>query len=254
LHKILEELDFQNESGFSEIIGKAFAQFGFSAPEFGGCVAETLQKVVTVPLGSGQRDAGSTLDAKDNFTFSQIAREQRVCELEFHFPIAYISPELLRKHFATQGKPDRQPGLRTTPHLGDHFPEVIGRLNFSPARGFLKGFIDLVFQHDGRFYIVDWKSNWLGGEAAAYHAKAMEAEMRKNCYHLQYRLYCVALHRYLSLRLPGYDYEKNFGGVFYVFLRGVEPGRPELGIFQDRPGREMIVGLSELLGGTSRFV
>ena len=127
--------------------------------------------------------------------------------------------------------------------------EQVGLRPFDPVSGILKGFIDLVFRLDGKFYIADWKSNWLGGRVEDYHADAMRAEMERHHYFLQYHLYTVALHKYLALRLPDYDYAKHFGGVFYVFLRGLEPARPDLGIFRDRPSVETIQRLSELLGG-----
>jgi exodeoxyribonuclease V beta subunit len=232
LHKMLEKIDFQRPEAFSEIVGNVLQDFGFSTKDFGPCLTESLVKVVSTPLG------------KENFTFSQIAKANCLAELEFHFPIAHVTPGTLAGHFA---KHHRQ-------EIGAGWPKKMEKLEFNPTRGFLKGFIDLVFQHDGKFYIVDWKSNWLGAEAAAYHSKAIHAEMLKHCYFLQYHLYSVALHRYLGLRLPGYDFEKHFGGVFYIFVRGAEPKLPASGIFTNRPSREMVEGLSELFNhrGTER--
>lgn len=110
------------------------------------------------------------------------------------------------------------------------FLERLRRIDFQPAAGFVKGYIDLVVRLDERFYIVDWKSNWLGNQIEDYGATALEREMAAKLYPLQYHLYTVALHRHLALRLPGYDYEKHFGGVRYIFLRGVDPNHPQFGI------------------------
>jgi exodeoxyribonuclease V beta subunit len=86
----------------------------------------------------------------------------------------------------------------------------------------LKGFIDLIVEHGGRWYVVDYKSNWLGSDARAYTADAMDASVRHSRYDLQYAIYTLALHRQLRARLPGYDYERHIGGVLYLYLRGVD--------------------------------
>jgi exodeoxyribonuclease V beta subunit len=88
--------------------------------------------------------------------------------------------------------------------------------------GMLKGFIDLIVEHAGRWYVVDYKSNWLGGDARAYTVEAMDASVRHSRYDLQYAIYTLALHRQLRARLAGYDYERHVGGVLYLYLRGVD--------------------------------
>ena len=75
----------------------------------------------------------------------------------------------------------------------------------------------------------------------------MRAEMARKFYALQAHLYVVALHEYLRLRLPGYRYDEHFGGVRYVFLRGLDPVRPELGVYRDRPTAETIEALARSL-------
>ncbi|MDO1527497.1 exodeoxyribonuclease V subunit beta [Fulvimonas sp. R45] len=90
------------------------------------------------------------------------------------------------------------------------------------VNGLLKGFIDLVFEHDGRWYVADYKSNWLGNDAGAYTADAMRASVLQARYDLQYAIYTLALHRQLQARLPGYDYDRHIGGVLYLYLRGVD--------------------------------
>jgi exodeoxyribonuclease V beta subunit len=126
----------------------------------------------------------------------------------------------------------------------------LGRLALDPVNGFLKGFIDLVFRFEEKFYVVDWKSNWLGNQLEDYSQTALREEMRRQHYFVQYHLYTVALHKYLALRVPGYDYDRHFGGVIYLFLRGLDPARPDLGAFRDRPARGVVDQLSALLEGT----
>ena len=112
----------------------------------------------------------------------------------------------------------------------------------------LRGFIDLVFTCAGRYYLIDWKSNHLGPNSAAYTQERMLAEMLSSGYVLQYHLYCVALHRHLRRTLPGYDYESHFGGVFYLFLRGVDDSGTT-GVFRDRPTLGLVEDLDRLMGG-----
>lgn len=87
--------------------------------------------------------------------------------------------------------------------------------------GYLRGFIDLVFRHDQRYYIVDWKTNWLGDRPGDYGLENMKASVREHAYALQYSLYQVALHRHLRIRLPDYDPARHLGGICYLFVRGV---------------------------------
>jgi len=110
--------------------------------------------------------------------------------------------------------------------------------------GMLKGFIDLVFEHDGRFYVADYKSNWLGPDDAAYTTAKMRAQILHSRYELQYVLYLFALHRLLKTRLPDYDYDRHVGGAVYLFLRGSHA--ESQGLFVDRPPRELIERLDAL--------
>ncbi len=83
-----------------------------------------------------------------------------------------------------------------------------------------------------------------------YGLESLAKAMEENLYTLQYTLYTLALNRYLKLRAQGYDYDRNFGGVFYVFLRGVDPEKgPEFGVYRDKPRRDLIEALNEELIG-----
>jgi exodeoxyribonuclease V beta subunit len=118
----------------------------------------------------------------------------------------------------------------------------------------LKGFIDLVFEHQGRYYILDWKSNHLGDEAAAYTPDALQQAMLEHRYDLQYQIYALALHRFLQSRIAGYRYEEHFGGVYYLFLRGIDPkasSEQGCGIFYTRPSQQLIEELDALFAGQS---
>jgi len=111
----------------------------------------------------------------------------------------------------------------------------------------MHGFIDLVLRHQGRFYIIDYKSNRLGDRLTAYEHDGLHAAIRHHHYDLQYLIYTLALHRFLSRQLPGYDYRTHFGGVYYLFLRGMRPSAgPRRGVWYDRPPYELIAALDRL--------
>jgi len=121
-------------------------------------------------------------------------------------------------------------------------------LDFREVKGMLMGFIDMVFEHDGRYYLLDWKSNHLGNSIEEYRQDSLKRAMEENLYALQYLLYTVALNRYLSMRVRDYSYASHFGGVFYLFLRGVSSRKGDRsGIFFDRPSEELIDALTGML-------
>ncbi|WP_252092023.1 exodeoxyribonuclease V subunit beta [Pseudomonas sp. MWU13-3659] len=113
--------------------------------------------------------------------------------------------------------------------------------------GMFKGFIDLAFELDGRYYVADYKSNWLGPDAQAYGLLAMEQAILEHRYDLQYVLYLLALHRQLRARLPDYDYDRHIGGALFIFLRGVTPAGH--GLYHARPPRALIEALDALFRG-----
>jgi exodeoxyribonuclease V beta subunit len=117
-------------------------------------------------------------------------------------------------------------------------------LDATRLNGMLKGFMDLVFEHEGRYYVADYKSNWLGPDDAAYTAEKMRAQILHSRYELQYVLYLFALHRLLKARLPDYDYDRHVGGAVYLFLRGIHA--PGQGLHFERPPRELIERLDAL--------
>jgi len=115
--------------------------------------------------------------------------------------------------------------------------------------GMFKGFIDLTFEHEGRYYVADYKSNWLGPDDESYTEDAMTSAILENRYDLQYVLYLLALHRQLKARLADYDYDQHMGGALYVFLRGAYSSTQ--GAYFTRPPRELIEGLDLLFQGRS---
>ncbi|MGJ8517315.1 exodeoxyribonuclease V subunit beta [Carnimonas bestiolae] len=156
-------------------------------------------------------------------------------ELEFWLPVADVSAQavdqLIRHH---------QPLARS-----ENYPALVPR----QLHGMLRGFIDLVFGWQGRWYVVDWKSNYLGERGEDYAQAQLAGAMLDHRYDVQYVLYVLALHRHLAQRLPDYDYQRDMGGVFYLFLRGVDMARPGQGIFHARPPLALIEALDSMLKG-----
>lgn len=123
------------------------------------------------------------------------------------------------------------------------------RVEETRFNGMLKGFIDLVFEHNGRYYVLDYKSNTLGEDDSAYTDQAMGNAILDKRYDLQYVLYLLALHRLLKARLPDYDYDRHIGGAVYLFLRGIDSSTG--GAFTDKPPRALIEQLDALFDGES---
>lgn len=226
LHDIFEHLDFvqKDTALMKELVAHKLSEYGFETT-WQETLCHMIQKMLSVPLDPERSD----------FTLSRIRNKDRLNELEFYFPLKSISPKKLNSIFAKYAGPAFPTDL----------PAHIERLDFTPVRGFMKGFIDMVFQFQNRFYLVDWKSNFLGGSVEDYGQGAMAAAMKDEFYIVQYHIYTVALDKYLQLRLPGYNYETHFGGVYYIFLRGVDPDRgADFGIYRERPSGEFINELS----------
>ncbi|HHO0883980.1 exodeoxyribonuclease V subunit beta [Aeromonas hydrophila] len=218
LHSLFETIDFQSAAGepLAEHIATLLAQDGFDE-SWAPVLQQQVEAVLDTPLDTG---FGEPVRLRD------LAPERKQVELEFFLPMGRVTAPAL------------------TALCQQHDPLSRGNkpLSFATVQGMLKGFIDLVFEWQGRWYLLDYKSNHLGMSPADYSRPVLEQAMAEHRYDLQYQLYSLALHRLLALRLPGYDFEQHFGGVFYLFLRGM----PQGGIFHTRPSRELVLGLDRL--------
>lgn len=225
LHALFEKIDFTAPVS-PEWIQEQLVRSGFDQG-WTPVLTRWLEAVLQTPL-PGAEIPLSALGARD-----------KQIEMEFYVPIeSQLAPEtvdaLMRRY--------------------DPLSEGCPPLDFRRIRGMLKGFIDLVFRHDGRYYLLDYKSNWLGESAEAYTGPAMVQAMRSHRYDLQYQLYSLALHRYLRHRLADYNYERHFGGVIYLFLRGVDGGGGGQGVFTTRPAQALIDGLDALFSGAAKEI
>lgn len=222
LHSLFEEIDF------SQPVDTPWLLEQLEAQGYDGAWLPVLETWVNTVLTTSLDGEGMSLSALD--------ASQHQSELQFYLPI-----DGLLKAEALDAL------VRTHDSLSAQCPV----LDFQQVRGMLKGFIDLVYCWQGRYYLLDYKSNWLGDESSAYTQSAMESAMAQHRYDLQYQLYTLALHRYLNHRLENYDYEQHFGGVIYLFLRGVDAVHPHNGVFRRRPTQTFITAMDSLFKGQS---
>jgi exodeoxyribonuclease V beta subunit len=211
LHAVLEHADFRRPDTLGPLIATHFAPLRLD-DEYMSALQQQLSMLLAHPLQAGERIV----------RLAEVGVVDRLNEVEFYYPVKAFSVAALAEACAM---PRQRSGV----------PQRIGRLQFSPIDGYLRGFMDVVFRHEGRYYLADWKSNWLGNRSVDYTPERLERAMAENFYHLQSWLYALALDRFLASRLHGYSYEQHFGGIFYVFVRGLDPAAPQRGVHYARP-------------------
>lgn len=237
-HEIFEHLDFAAADGpaVDQVITDTLESYGYDAQKWGPIVGQGIQWCLDTPLTEGD----------PQFTLRAIPLAHRLNELEFAAPVSEPSNE--RSPGLTAGGLAAEFERRASGAVPAGYAESVRQLGFSPGAGYLKGFVDLVFTYRDRFYLVDYKTNFLGPQPQHYDLPSMTAAMGEHHYFLQYHLYTVALYRYLRHRWSGFDYDRHFGQVFYLFVRGMSPKTgSRLGVFADRPSRELIEALSNRL-------
>jgi len=228
IHEVLEHHDFTaDKASLDAQVDKSVLTRGYAAS-------------LSPMLARGLHDALRTpLDAS-GLSLSVLTNARRVNEMEFLFPVREeLTPHRLERTFRVHAAPATQAACMLS----------LRTLSFEALRGYLRGYIDLVFEHEGRFFIADYKSNHLGPRPEDYAPSALVAEMVKHQYYLQYHLYTLALHRHLKQRQRDYSYERHLGGVFYLFLRGMAPEHAlGTGVFFDLPARDLVEELDRLVG------
>ena len=110
----------------------------------------------------------------------------------------------------------------------------------------MHGYVDLIFEADEKYYILDWKTNHLGSDLSDYSPEKLRANVVENKYHLQYMIYTIALKKYLDKKLPDFIYPEHFGGVIYAYVRGMRKNA-KTGIYFDKPAEKTIAGFEEMI-------
>ncbi len=222
MHMVLEHLDFQGDitAQVSELNEVHAKRFGLIAKDQETTVVQWLHNILHTPLN------------EQGFTLSSLCNRERRNELEFDFAIDRVQVQALNRR------------------LENWAGHPVAALSVEDFRGMITGVIDLVFVHNGRYYIADYKSNLLGFALEDYEPARLRRTIFDRRYDLQYLLYVLALHRYLQQRVQGYDYDQHMGGAYYLFLRGMRPEHADrYGVYFDLPAKSLIAELDEVMFG-----
>ncbi len=244
LHEILENVDYQkiDQPDTGELIEQKLVLYDLDKRE------RHPGTLLSDPIATVLQMVRSAIHSHLVFEHGGILKldalpADRLNEWAFHCALTSVVPAALQKVFAAYAKG----------WIGQTYSERLATLGERAISGFLKGFVDLVCRQNGRFYLLDWKSNRLGDDATHYSAETIQSAMVQHDYILQYHLYVLALHRFLKRHQPGYRYESDFGGIAYAFLRGIaDEASSTRGWFLDRPPLELIEAIDELLGSKER--
>ncbi|WP_339725533.1 exodeoxyribonuclease V subunit beta [uncultured Paraglaciecola sp.] len=226
LHGVLENIDLQKPEQLAEVITQQSTWFGIGE-QWHDCLQTWLTDVLFAPFNV----AADTEYQSPNITLAELSSNQVKVEMEFHMPLHEVEV--------------RDFNLIINQYLTHHARDY----QFQQLNGMIKGFIDLMFEYGGKFYVADYKSNHLGDSYEHYHCSAMEQAMSGHDYHLQAILYTLALHRWLKHKLPNYDYQSHIGGAYYLFIRGMSQAKPGNGVYFVLPEQSMIEALDELFSG-----
>lgn len=218
MHLVLELIDFtQAQTDLDIHLPQAMSQYGIDESW------HNMLKIWYLDLLS------APLNQDGSLSLALLTPQAKLVEMEFYLPIETLNANQLNALLSEYG--------------------YSAQLRFDELKGMLKGFIDLTFEYQGQFYIADYKSNHLGHQFEHYHQDAMSQAIISHQYDLQYIIYTLALHRYLTLRLPQYDFDTHMGGSYYLFLRGMSGDHPLSGVFYDKPPKALILALDALFDG-----
>lgn len=230
-HEIFEMIDFSNTTVHDSIIRESCEKHGFDYSVYG----KTLKQMVTSTIQKNLLDNGT-------LRMADLSLKQSLREMEFLLKYDAVSMEKFLKALGFDSNKTERETIFAYSNI--KVEKSAGLENNSKVSYLLTGLIDLVFEHKGKYYILDYKSNYLGDETSKYNPEALSEDIWKNKYNMQYHIYCVALSKYLEKQIYEYSYEKHFGGVFYLYLRGINSQNMS-GIFFDRPDNELLTKLTD---------
>jgi exodeoxyribonuclease V beta subunit len=212
-YAVIGELD-------SDTLARIAQMHGFDAPRERGYLEHLVVSTLNAGLPGGRR-------------LRDLAATDCRAEVEFFVPMRGFSVRSLGEALAPYE-------FHCRPM--EHWPALP-----NVVQGYLRGFMDLVYRIDERYYVLDYKTNDLGVESSAYASESLRGSIRGHDYDLQYLIYLVALQRLLRNRLgAGYSPESHLGGAVYLFVRGLEH---DGGIHFDRPPQLLIDRLESVLCG-----
>jgi len=258
LHDILEHSNFdcsgELDSNLVDSIKWPLVKYGELTAGFDqNDLVAWLDDILKTPLICHQND----LEA---FSLSDLAMPQTLRESEFYFPMAEANvaqlEELLTDHRNASFLPSGSSANDTT-HSSTNSKSRVNRVrlpNYQSLKGMMHGFIDLVFEQNGKYYVCDYKSSHLGDNFSDYNQIALRDNIEKNYYDLQYLIYSLALHRFLQQKLPDYNVEAHFGGIYYLYLRGMTPDERHqgLGVYSRTITSTELTGLDDIFSGLAK--
>ncbi len=206
LHDIFENLNFAHPD-WHKSVKWPLTKYGDLPTNYtNDNLIEWLQQTLDAPL--------NTINSTDKtrFSLSSVKSEQCIKEAEFYFPLEETSTKQLANMLMIHRQ---QSPYKISQNSFISLPQ------FTTLKGMMHGFIDLIFEQQGKYYICDYKSNYLGDNYSDYRSELLQQDIIKHHYDLQYLIYALALHRYLKLNLADYQIERDFGGVYYLYLRGM---------------------------------
>ncbi|WP_159820109.1 exodeoxyribonuclease V subunit beta [Colwellia sp. 20A7] len=209
LHDILEHSNFKSsdeiDNNMLESTKWPLLKYGELTTGFTDAdLVSWLDEIVKAPMTNQS-------DTLDTFCLSDIPLQKTLRENEFYFPMNEANITDLEKLLTDH----RNAGLTKAN------PNTVRLPSYKSLKGMMHGFIDLVFEQNGKYYVCDYKSSHLGDDYNDYDYDALRDDIEKNYYDLQYLIYSLALHRYLQQNLPDYDVAEHFGGIYYLYLRGM---------------------------------
>ncbi len=229
LHTLLEEIDFSElPPDLEQLIGELLSRFSIES-HWLAVMKDWLNDILQAPL----LPSTATANGQPELTLQALGEDKKLVEMEFYFPVSRLRAADFN-------------------HLLNRYPclEVPTKpTDFRQLRGMLKGFVDLIFEWRGQYFILDYKSNYLGDDHAAYHQVATHEAMSEHRYDVQLVIYTLALHRLLQLRIADYDYDVHMGGAYYLFLRGLQANDQQhhYGQYFHKPDKQLIESLDALI-------
>ncbi|TXD97810.1 AAA family ATPase [Psychrobacter frigidicola] len=240
LHQVFEKIDFNNKDKWTAIIDQGIRQYQLPLSYTSAEYQERLQPQSTSDLERELAITGESIESiADNASLAvahddliawvadvlaapllasgqplqALVPKQRIAELGFNMGLAAgFTPEGINDAFTEHLPDEPEKHIQLTSQYSDYIYR------------YLRGEIDLVYEYAGKYYVVDYKSNYLGNSLSNYNNESLSAAMNKAGYWLQAAIYQVALHRFLRLRLQNYEGNETqyLGAVEYVFLRGID--------------------------------
>jgi len=227
MHEILEKLDLSvcSSEESEKLINQMLQKYSIDI-KFNQTILENINNL-----------KNKILDKDANLRLKNIPPSDTLHEMEFYFPAHNINLHDISSVFKQQAGGSKLESKIAESLKAD--PDI-------QSTGFMKGYIDFIFRHKNKYYIIDWKTNYLGSTTNDYSYDFMVDAICDSLYFLQYHIYIVALILHLRQHIPDLSYDKHFGGVYYIFLRGLNDNEyDQNGIFYHKPSEQTIANLMQ---------